>query len=154
MSKLFPAAVILLLTAILLYSQSLTPEEDSFEEYKARFGKSYPREGEEEYRKIIFMSNAERIRKHNADPKKSFEMGINQFADLSEAEFQAIYLTLKLDQPKVDMKDVIEESQSKLKVYIDWVEAGMVTPIRNQGQCGSSWAFPATNALESVKLIK
>ncbi len=81
-------------------------------------------------------------------------MGINQFADLSEAEFQAIYLTLRLDQPRVDTKDVIEESQSKLKVYIDWVEAGMVTPIRNQGQCGSSWAFPATNALESVKLIK
>ena len=42
---------------------------DAFEEYKKQFGKVYQREGEEEYRRIIFMKNKQRIERLNADPE-------------------------------------------------------------------------------------
>jgi len=44
-----------------------------------------------------------RIAEHNADPKKTYEMGVNQFTDLADAEFEAIYLTLKVSKQNVNI---------------------------------------------------
>lgn len=56
---------------------------DGFEEFKANFGKVY--EGEENaYRRAIFRSNMKRILEHNSNPEKSYTMGVNQFADITD----------------------------------------------------------------------
>jgi hypothetical protein len=89
---------LLLLGVASLYLYSLenstpaAPEVYSFEQYKRDFNKHYTREGEDAYRKNIFLRTLITINEHNANPKHTYTMGINQFTDLTKAEFEAIYL--------------------------------------------------------------
>jgi cathepsin L len=79
----------------------------SFEQYKNDFQKEYLKEGEEEYRKAIFLRNLIKIEEHNANPKNTHTLGINQFTDLTDAEFQAIYLTLQVPNRNVEVLDEV-----------------------------------------------
>ena len=80
-------------------------------------------------------------------------MGINQFAIYSEEEFLNIFLS------PVPMRARYNERDSPMHKInstenIDWTTKGAISPVRDQGNCYSSWAFTAVSALESYSYLK
>lgn len=105
--SLLATLLVLSAAAFLLFNmETSTSEPYSFEQYTKEYQKTYSKEGEAEYRKTIFLRNLIKIQEHNANPANTHTLGVNQFTDLTQAEFAALYLTLSV--PKRDI-EVIEE---------------------------------------------
>merc|ERR550517_2137497 len=91
------------------------------------------------------MDNIDKINTHNAK-KLSWTLGVNQFADLTAEEFKAQTACMMPSRPRMENPKVLDESTAPDS--IDWEAQGKVTPVKNQGQCGSCWAFSTTGAVE------
>jgi C1A family cysteine protease len=92
--------------------------------------------------------------------------GINKFADMSEAEFRSTHLmpvniTSTYRQKHKNMKKWVAPKHPSAMATkarqpdgaVDWCAAGACTPVKDQQQCGSCWAFSATEVLESFSFI-
>ena len=94
--------------------------------------------------------------KHNANPDRGFEKAINQFADLSEQEFRARYLSSYLEVPK-DLKPkphLLRSENSAVPTEVNWYAANKVSDSVDQTSCGSCWAFTTATTLESLFAIR
>jgi C1A family cysteine protease len=107
---------------------------------------------EYKYRYDVFKTNYDLIQTHNTQGK-SWTMAVNEFADLTWEEFKRTHLGYK-PRPTgfltetVDFSDVINVPTS-----VDWRTKNAVTPVKNQGQCGSCWAFSTTGSVEGAVAI-
>jgi len=99
-----------------------------------------------------FRQNAAKVVAHNAKGL-SWTMALNEFADLTSDEFAAKYIGGF--RPQVGPKNYELSHLRSVDVpsSIDWSTKGAVTPIKNQGQCGSCWAFSTTGSTEGVNFI-
>eukprot|EP00253_Pinus_taeda_P025030 PITA_25030 len=90
-----------------------------------------------------------------------YKLGLNKFADLSNEEFKAMHMTTRMEKHKSLRRDrgtqsgsFMYQNSTSLPESIDWRKKGAVTPVKNQGQCGSCWAFSTVAAVESINYIK
>jgi cathepsin F len=117
------------------------------------YGRKYKSDEEFLSRFQNFKVNLKTIAEKNAKFGPTTQYAVNKFADLSKSEFKELFLMNNL--PPYEPKG--EELNVTLLVdpptTFDWRSKGAVTPIKDQGQCGSCWAFSATENIESVTKV-
>jgi len=124
--------------------------ESEFQKWSANNKKIYTPE-EYQRRLAIFTSNVDLIQQLNenaGDNGASF--ALNKFADLTPQEFKAYYLGYI---PSTQEMEELQVSDEAVPDTFDWISKDKVTPVKNQEQCGSCWAFSATENIESVWMI-
>lgn len=144
---------IVLFMASLLFASSSMSENVDWVQFQERFSKKYHSIQEYEYRFNVFLSNLQTIVQHNLDHTQNFTMGVNQFTDLTPQEFKEQYLGgFKHRVSSYGCKS-FSNTTSNAPLSVDWRQKGVVNGVRDQGQCGSCWAFATTANAESVWAI-
>ncbi|KAK3130443.1 hypothetical protein QOZ80_6BG0493520 [Eleusine coracana subsp. coracana] len=135
---------------------------ERFEQWMGRHGRLYTEAGEKQRRLEVYRRNVELIEAFNS-MSCGYKLTDNKFADLTNEEFRAKMLgfgpqsrTTHTPTPSIMtcVDSELFEDYSDLPTSVDWREKGAVAPVKNQGTCGSCWAFSAVAAIEGINQIK
>lgn len=142
--------VVLCLVLAQTFAKINDPEWDAF---KARFNKRYVDENNEFRHYATYKARKAEILEHNqryVEGKTSYYKGINQFSDMEYEEVKRVSMGFKVKQskPLSDARTHVPNFSVGLPDEVDWRKKGIVTPVKDQGSCGSCWAFSVVGAIE------
>jgi len=143
---------LVLLLAALCYAQSYVLNnfeyitDEGWHLWKAAHEKKYTDLGEERVRYVIWQDNLKRVEQHNTEGH-TYTLKINKFGDMTGTEFRAS-LGIPKYHNRTGGSTFMAPCNVDLPTAVDWRTQGYVTPVKNQGQCGSCWAFSTTGSLE------
>merc|ERR1712186_294009 len=133
--------------------------------FKRQFNKSYT-PSEEARRLAIFKENLAFIERHNQDylaGRETHTVGVNQFADLTNAEYRQQHLAQTQEAPRIRLNyqcpDSFQASGNDLPTSVDWRSTEnpqntvAVTSVKDQGSCGSCWSFGGAATFEGAMCL-
>ncbi|CAG9861771.1 unnamed protein product [Phyllotreta striolata] len=142
-----------LLFAVVVTAESLTVK-DHWEKFKTDFDKKYQNIAEETRRFRIFQDKFQEIEEHNARYTAGLETyykGITRFSDLTKEETQGFFKKIHDDTTNWVPKTF--ETPANVPDQVDWREKAAVFPASDEGNCGASYAFSVTGALEGQNYL-
>ncbi|XP_071454235.1 uncharacterized protein [Hetaerina americana] len=126
-----------------------------FSDFLIKFNKKYDTEEEHQHRFRIFRANMKKVQVLQETEQGTATYGMTQFSDLSAKEFKKHHLGFDPKARKLDIpmkKATIPKV--KLPVEFDWRHYNVVTEVKDQGMCGSCWAFSVTGNVEGQYALK
>jgi len=140
-----------------VFAAPFSQELDShWETYKVSYNKQY-NEMQEVVRRTIWEKNLKAIHEHNLlrdEGAHDFSLGINEYSDMTHDEYKSTLLGYKQSNATRNSALFLAPSNVNVPDTVDWRKEGYVTPVKNQGQCGSCWAFSTTGSLEGQNFKK
>lgn len=127
----------------------------TFADWAKKHQRSYYTESERAKREAIFHSNAAFVESHNTEAaagRQTYTVALHRFADHTHEE----YVSKLLARPRAELMpaqaatNTFARSDAALPASVDWRKQGVVTNVRDQGDCGSCWAFSAVAAIEGA----
>jgi C1A family cysteine protease len=129
----------------------ITQDNVDFANFLAKYGKSYGTKEEFQFRFQQYKNNVAKLNIHNQENGNTFVLAPNKFADYTPTEYRRL-----LGYKKVatnDIPEVVTYNETGLPASVDWRTKGAVNAVKDQGQCGSCWAFSTVGALEGRNQI-
>jgi C1A family cysteine protease len=129
----------------------------TFDQWLVKHNLNYTVGSERDYRNSVYDANLKMIHNHNKK-KLGWRMAVNKFADLTSEEFVSLYVghgfrVSRRGGLNVDVKHLRYDFKA-LPSSVDWTKKGAVTAVKDQGQCGSCWAFSTTGSVEGAWFLK
>lgn len=152
----------LILLFALLSLASTFDTSELFENWCKEHGKAYSSEEEKRYRSKVFEDNYDFVARHNQRGRNSsYTLSLNAFADLTHHEFKASRLGLPPHSSFLRFNRFQDQQPNdrhlEVPSEIDWRNTGAVTPVKDQGSCGTylpSTIYPHTVFFKVILLPK
>jgi len=146
----------LLLLSVVALSSSYDVSLEHFQQWAFDHGKTYESESVRAMRTLVWLDNAEYVKQKNAE-NNGATFKLNHYADLTHEEYKATLSPISDDAITRATEEMIALALPpwvNIPKTKDWRDEKAVTPVKNQGACGSCYSFSTTGALEGACAIK